>query len=150
MIVKLSLVKTRASHQLPRVNLKPNPSWHACVCVWSFSDVRLFAGPYNVFHPVPLSLECFRQEYWSGLPFATPGDLPYTGIEPASLALAGRFSTAAATREASLISIILKNTKTGKISKGIQPSQWNCTDLVLNILRKLNEGNFKWGNWVME
>ena len=32
-----------------------------------------------------------RQEYWSGMPFPSPGDLPYTGIEPASLVLAGRF-----------------------------------------------------------
>ena len=34
------------------------------------------------------------QEYWSGLPFPTPGDLPNPGIEPTSLALAGRFFTA--------------------------------------------------------
>jgi len=32
-----------------------------------------------------------RQEYWSGLPFPSPGDLPNAGIEPASLALACRF-----------------------------------------------------------
>ena len=34
-----------------------------------------------------------RQEYWSGLPFSTPGNLPNPGIEPASSALAGRFFT---------------------------------------------------------
>jgi len=34
-----------------------------------------------------------RQEYWSGLPLTPPGDLPNPGIEPASPALAGRFST---------------------------------------------------------
>ena len=42
----------------------------------------------------PLSVGFSRQEYWSGLPFATPGDLPDPGIEPVSLtsqALAGRF-----------------------------------------------------------
>ena len=33
------------------------------------------------------------EEYWSGLPFAPPGDLPGPGIEPVSLALAGRFFT---------------------------------------------------------
>ena len=38
-----------------------------------------------------LSMEFFRQEYWSGLPFASPGDLSYLGIEPLSPALAGRF-----------------------------------------------------------
>jgi len=44
----------------------------------------------------PLSMEFSRQEYWSGLPFPPPGDLPDPGIEPVSLvslALAGRFFT---------------------------------------------------------
>ena len=44
----------------------------------------------------PLSMEFSRQEYWSGLPFPPPGDLPYLGIKPASLtspALAGRLSS---------------------------------------------------------
>ena len=43
-------------------------------------------------------MEFLRQGYWSGLPFSTPGDLPDTGIEPASIvspALAGRFFTTA-------------------------------------------------------
>ena len=37
-----------------------------------------------------LSMEFYRQEYWSGLPFPSPGDLPDPGIEPGSPALAGR------------------------------------------------------------
>ena len=44
----------------------------------------------------PLSMEFSRQEYWSGLSFLIPGDLPDPGIEPTSLAspaLAGRFFT---------------------------------------------------------
>ena len=47
---------------------------------------------------VPLPMEFSRYEYWSGLPFPLPEDLPNTGIELASLAspaLAGRFSTTA-------------------------------------------------------
>ena len=40
-----------------------------------------------------LSMGFSRQEYWSGLPFPPPGDLPDPGIKPASLALAGRFFT---------------------------------------------------------
>ena len=39
----------------------------------------------------PLSMGFPRQEYWNGLPFPIPGDLPNPGIEPASPALAGRF-----------------------------------------------------------
>ena len=44
----------------------------------------------------PLSMEFSKQEYWSGFPFPTPGDLPKPGIKPTSLAspaLAGRFLT---------------------------------------------------------
>ena len=48
--------------------------------------------PWIVAHQVPLSIGFSRQEYWSGLPFASPGDLPYAGIEPRSPALrAGSF-----------------------------------------------------------
>ena len=46
--------------------------------------------------PAPLSMEFSRQEYWSGLPFPSLGDIPHTGIEPMSyesLALAGGFFT---------------------------------------------------------
>ena len=42
----------------------------------------------------PLSVGFPTQGYWSGLPFHLPGDLPNLGIEPVSLALAGRFLTA--------------------------------------------------------
>ena len=44
-------------------------------------------------YQVPLSVGFPRQEYWSGLPFPSPGDLPNPGIKPSSLALAGRFFT---------------------------------------------------------
>jgi len=55
-----------------------------------------------------LSMALSRQEYWSGLPFPSPGYLPNSGIEPASLlspALAGRFFTTSATWEALHFSI---------------------------------------------
>jgi len=38
--------------------------------------------PWTVAHQAPLSMEFSRQEYWSGLPFPSPGDLPNPGIEP--------------------------------------------------------------------
>ena len=41
-------------------------------------------APWTVAHQAPLSMELSRQEYWSGLPFPTPGDLSDPGIEPAS------------------------------------------------------------------
>ena len=43
--------------------------------------------PRTVAHQAPLSMEFSRQEYWSGLPFPSPGDLPDPGIEPGSPAL---------------------------------------------------------------
>ena len=56
-------------------------------CVKSLSCVRLFVTPWTVAYKAPLSMEFSRQEYWSGLPFPSPGDLPDPGIEPWSPAL---------------------------------------------------------------
>ena len=64
------------------------------------SCVQLFAIPWTVPYQAPLSMEFFKQEYWSRLPFPPPGDLPDPGIEFASPALAGRFFTTGATWEA--------------------------------------------------
>ena len=61
--------------------------------------VQLFATPGTVAHQAPLSDEFSRQEYWSGLPCPSVGDLPDPGIEPLSPALAGRFLTTGPTRE---------------------------------------------------
>ena len=47
-------------------------------CVW------LFAASWTVAHQALLSMGFPRQEYWSGLPFPSPGDLPHPGIEPRS------------------------------------------------------------------
>ena len=51
------------------------------------SRVRLFATPWTIAYQAPSSMGFSRQEYWSGLPFPSPGDLPYPGIEPRSPAL---------------------------------------------------------------
>ena len=66
------------------------------MCAQSLSRVWLFVMPWTVAHQSLLSMEFSRQEYWSGLPFPTWGDLADSGIEPMSLAspqLAGRFFT---------------------------------------------------------
>ena len=52
--------------------------------VKSLSHVQLFATPWTVAHQAPPSMGFSRQEYWSGLPFPAPGDLPNPGIEPGS------------------------------------------------------------------
>ena len=49
------------------------------------SHVQLCVTPQTIAHQAPLSVEFFRQEYWSGLPFPAPRDLPSPGIEPVSI-----------------------------------------------------------------
>ena len=73
-------------------------------CVWcvlsSFSRVRLFATPWTIALQAPLSMRFSKQEYWSGLPFPSPGDLPDPWTEsvfPMSPALVGKFFTTSAT-----------------------------------------------------
>ena len=51
------------------------------------SCVQLFTTPWIVAHQASLSIEFSRQEYWSGLPFPSPGDLPNPGIEHGSPSL---------------------------------------------------------------
>ena len=53
----------------------------------SLSHFRLFVTPWTVARQAPLSMEFSKQEYWSGLPYPSSGDLPEPGIEPGSPAL---------------------------------------------------------------
>ena len=74
------------------------------VCVPNcFSHVQFFASLWTVAHQAPLSMGFSREEYWSGLPYPPPRDLPNPRVELASSmspALAGRFSATNATWEA--------------------------------------------------
>ena len=64
------------------------------LCVLSCSVVSdSFKPPWTVSHQALLSMEFSRQEYWSGLPFPPPVNLPNPGIKLSSLASAGRFFT---------------------------------------------------------
>ena len=68
------------------------------VCAQSLSRVRLFETPWTAACQAPLSMRFSRQEYWSGLPFPSPGDLPDSGIKllsQVSPTLAGGFFTTA-------------------------------------------------------
>ena len=63
-----------------------------CVCVCGvhvhicmLSQVQLFVTPWTIVRQAPLSMGFPRQEYWKGLPFPPPGELPNPGIKPASL-----------------------------------------------------------------
>ena len=57
-----------------------------CLCLVA-RHIRLFATPWTVACQAPLSMGFSRQEYWSGLQFPSPGDLPDPGIKPAPPAL---------------------------------------------------------------
>ena len=85
-------------------------------CVLSLWVIQLFATPWIVARQTPLSIEFSRQEYWNGLPFLNPGDLPHPGIKPESPmspALAGGFFT---------------TEPPGKPTEALCPSQ-SCTHL---------------------
>ena len=67
------------------------------------SHIQLFVAPWTVACQSPQPMEFSRQEYLSGVPFPTPGELPKSGIKPESLPfpeLAGGFFTTSATSEA--------------------------------------------------
>ena len=57
-----------------------------CVCAQSLTSVQLFAAPWIVAQQAPMTIDFSWQEYWSKLPFPTPGDFSNSGIEPESLA----------------------------------------------------------------
>ena len=99
-----------------------------CMCVCVLSHVWLFATPWTVARQVRLSMGFFRQEYWNGLSFPTPGDLPDPGIEPTSLmspALAGGFFTTSTTQEAQL------GRKEILLRAFIKEERWSSSPLVI-------------------
>ena len=69
---------------LSSISLAASPAWK---CVSRFSHVRLLATPWAIACQAPLFLGFSRQEYWSGLPFPSPGDLPDPGLKLGSPAL---------------------------------------------------------------
>ena len=80
--------------------------------VKSLSRVQLSATPRTVAHQAPPSMEFSRQEYWSGLPFPSPGDLPYPGIKPRSPALqADRYANFIHTYSSLYAAVYIKNKK---------------------------------------
>ena len=66
--------------------------WCVCVCVCvSCLVMSDSVTPWTVAHQAPLSIGFSRQEYWNGLPFPSPGDLPSPKMEPGSPALQADF-----------------------------------------------------------
>ena len=69
---------------LTSISLAASPAWK---CVSRFSHVRLLVTPWAISCQAPLSMGFSMQEYWSGLPFPSPGDRPDPGLKPESPAL---------------------------------------------------------------
>ena len=94
LLVSMWISKFRFCFIIGRKNylskLKSSP--HACEHTQSYPTL---CDSMDCSRQTPLPMEFSRQEYWSGLPFSSPGDLANTGIEPVSLALASRFFTTA-------------------------------------------------------
>ena len=94
-----------------------------------FSCVWLSSTPQTVADHAPLSMGLSRQEYWGGLPFPSPGNLPRPGIEPLSLkspALAGRFFTTSAMWEAPWWTVLLS---LSVMSDSLWPRGLQCAKL---------------------
>ena len=84
-LLLLPLPPCRWMEQMFNSSLGPAKTFPAkTVKVKSLSHVRLFATPWTVAHQAPTSMEFSRQEYWNGLPFPSPGDLPDPGIKTGS------------------------------------------------------------------
>ena len=109
-----------------------------CVC----AQVLSLATPWTIAHQAPLSMEFYRQEYWSGLAFPSPGDLPNPRIQPTSLvslALAVQFSHSIMSD--SLWPHGLQHTRlscpspiSGTCSNAYPSSQWQVESLPLSHL----------------
>ena len=89
--------------------LKFNVLHFACV-LSPFSHVQLFGIPWTVAHQAPQSMRFSRQEYWSGLSFPSPGDLPNPGIKLMFPALAREFFTTELSRKPCLTLVNLNKT----------------------------------------
>ena len=106
--VVLQIKLWKANYQDPPIMIIYH--YYCVCCAQSLSHVQLFATPWTVALPAPLSLEFPRQEYWSGFLFPSPGDLPDEGTEPTDPALTGRWVLYhCATRKPSLLLLQLNN-----------------------------------------
>ena len=87
--------------------------------------------PWTIACQAPLSMGFPKQEYCSGLPFTSPGDLPDSGIESTSPALAGRFSTTEPPGKPLFINVFLTFPKRTKGNKCSDYNSIGCNSLLV-------------------
>ena len=84
--------------------------------VKSLSRVQLFATPWTVAYQALPSMGFSRQEYWSRLPFPSPGDLPDPGIKPGSLSLQADALTSEPPYKGNIFSLMMRTFKINSLS----------------------------------
>ena len=86
-VMNIMVTSFKRSHACTATVQAPNPAAGHNISISEvklLSHVRLFVTPWTVAYQASPSMQFSRQEYWSGLPFPSPGDLPSPGIEPGS------------------------------------------------------------------
>ena len=131
------------------------PWWRRLYCCCSVAESCLtLVTPWTAAHQAPLSMGFSRQEYWSGLPFPPPGNLPNPGIKPTSPALAGGcFTTELPGKpERDFSDVINIGLLTGKRRRRKQRLRWldSVTDWMDVNLSKLQETVKDWGAGVLQ
>ena len=84
---KYTYRETSFSHQIGVTGIRFTITVQTTMIWMGAQSCLTLVTTWTVAHQVPLSMGFSRQEYWSGLPFPSPGDLPDPGIEPTSPAL---------------------------------------------------------------
>ena len=114
--------------------------WHnifVVVVIQLLSYVKVFVTPQTTGYQAPLSMGFPRQEYWNGLPFHSPGDLPNSGIEPTYPSLVDRFFT---TEPPGSPTTYLSKTKITAVEMRsnnlLRLTEWQSQDLTLSLLKK--------------
>ena len=104
------------------------------------SHVRLVVTPWTAAYQAPASMGFFRQEYWSGLPFPSPGNLPDPGIELGSPALQADSLPSkppwksAATHFQRGPSVQIWDNLGKKMTAGMDCDSWNKTEILESML----------------
>ena len=110
-IMKMEKNKSQTCFWIVQVSVK----WSE---VKFLSHVRLFATPWTAAYQAPPSMGFSRQEYWSGLPFPSPGDLPDPGIKPGSPAFQADALTSEPPGKPIQVSVQLYNNPRGREERG--------------------------------
>ena len=112
---------------------------------------QLFATPWIVNRQAPLSMGFSRQEYWSGLPFSSPVDLPHPGIEPVSPEICVDSLPSEPPRKPLIFTVFdVKFTKHKMYHFKVYRRQWHPTPVLLpgkSHGRRSLEGCNPWGHY---